>query len=50
MTVVDLGYGNPLGRDHDGMALQKMLGGGSAADAGKFVQKGVSAWFKPSGG
>ncbi len=50
MMVVDFGYGNPLGRDQEGMALQKMLGGGSAADAGKFVQKGVSAWFKPSGG
>jgi raffinose/stachyose/melibiose transport system substrate-binding protein len=50
MMVVDFGYGNPLGRDQEGQALQKMLAGGSAADAGKFVQKGISAWFKPSGG
>lgn len=50
MMVVDFGYGNPLGRDQDGEALQKMLGGTSAADAGKLVQKGISAWFKPSGG
>ncbi|MFL6051573.1 MAG: ABC transporter substrate-binding protein, partial [Actinoallomurus sp.] len=50
MMVVDFGYGNPLGRDQEGQALQKMLGGTSAADAGKLVQKGISAWFKPSGG
>jgi raffinose/stachyose/melibiose transport system substrate-binding protein len=50
MMVVDFGYGNPLGRDQEGEALQKMLGGTSAADAGKLVQKGISAWFKPSGG
>jgi raffinose/stachyose/melibiose transport system substrate-binding protein len=50
MMVVDFGYGNPLGRDQEGLALQKMLGGTSPADAGKLVQKGVSAWFKPSGG
>jgi raffinose/stachyose/melibiose transport system substrate-binding protein len=50
MMVVDFGYGNPLGRDQEGQAMQKMLGGTSAADAGKLVQKGISAWFKPSGG
>jgi raffinose/stachyose/melibiose transport system substrate-binding protein len=50
MMVVDFGYGNPLGRDQEGQALQKMLAGGSAADAGRFVQKGISAWFKPNGG
>ena len=50
MMVVDFGYGNPLAVDQDGEALQKMLGGTSAADAGKLVQKGISAWFKPSGG
>jgi raffinose/stachyose/melibiose transport system substrate-binding protein len=50
MMVVDFGYGNPLGRDQEGLALQKMLAGTSAADAGKLVQKGISAWFKPSGG
>jgi raffinose/stachyose/melibiose transport system substrate-binding protein len=50
MMVVDFGYGNPLGRDQEGEALQKMLGGASAADGGKLVQKGISAWFKPSGG
>jgi raffinose/stachyose/melibiose transport system substrate-binding protein len=50
MMVVDFGYGNPLGRDQEGLALQKMLAGTSPADAGKLVQKGISAWFKPSGG
>jgi raffinose/stachyose/melibiose transport system substrate-binding protein len=50
MMVVDFGYGNPLGRDQEGQALQKMLSGDSAADAGKLVEKGISAWFKPSGG
>ncbi len=50
MMVVDFGYGNPLGRDQEGEALQKMLGGESATDAGKLVQRGISAWFKPSGG
>lgn len=50
MMVVDFGYGDPLGRDQEGLALQKMLGGTSATDAGKLVQKGISAWFKPSGG
>ncbi len=50
MMVVDFGYGNPLGRDQEGLALQKMLNGTSATDAGRLVQKGISAWFKPSGG
>jgi raffinose/stachyose/melibiose transport system substrate-binding protein len=50
LMVVDFGYGNPLGRDQEGLALQKMLAGTSAAEAGRLVQKGISAWFKPNGG
>jgi raffinose/stachyose/melibiose transport system substrate-binding protein len=51
MMLVSFGYGNPLGRDATGEALQKMLNGdASAADAGKQIQKGIDAWFKPSGG
>ncbi|HEX6471157.1 MAG TPA: extracellular solute-binding protein [Streptosporangiaceae bacterium] len=50
MMVVSFGYGNPLGRDAEGTALQKMLNGdASASDAGKEIQKGIHAWFKPSG-
>src|SRR5918992_3896484 len=42
MMVVSFGYGNPLGRDATGEALQKMLNGdASAADAGKQIQKGI---------
>ncbi|HEU5156194.1 MAG TPA: extracellular solute-binding protein [Streptosporangiaceae bacterium] len=51
MMLVDFGYGNPLGRDAEGTALQKMLNGdASAADAGKEIQKGIGAWFEPSSG
>ncbi|HEY7485352.1 MAG TPA: extracellular solute-binding protein [Streptosporangiaceae bacterium] len=51
MMLVSFGYGNPLGRDAEGTALQKMLNGqASASDAGKEIQKGIDAWFKPSGG
>jgi raffinose/stachyose/melibiose transport system substrate-binding protein len=50
MMVVDFGYGDPLGRDQEGTALQKMLGGTSQASAGQMIQKGISAWFKPTAG
>lgn len=51
MMLVNFGYGNPLGRDAEGTALQKMLNGdASASDAGKEIQKGIDAWFKPSSG
>jgi raffinose/stachyose/melibiose transport system substrate-binding protein len=51
MMFVSFGYGNPLGRDVEGTALQKMLNGdASASDAGKEIQKGIRAWFKPTSG
>jgi raffinose/stachyose/melibiose transport system substrate-binding protein len=51
MMFVSFGYGNPLGRDTEGTALQKMLNGdASSSDAGKEIQKGIGAWFKPGSG
>ncbi len=51
MMLVSFGYGNPLGRDVEGTALQKMLNGdASASEAGKEIQKGIRAWFKPGSG
>ncbi|ASU85147.1 hypothetical protein CDO52_22245 [Nocardiopsis gilva YIM 90087] len=50
MMGVHFGYGDPLGRDAEGMALASLLLGElTAKEAGKQVQKDVAAWFEPKG-
>lgn len=51
MLLVDFRYGTPLGSDLAATGLQNMLLGKQNAQAvGSDIQKGVSQWFKPSGG
>jgi raffinose/stachyose/melibiose transport system substrate-binding protein len=51
MLLVDFRNGTPLGSDLAATGLQKMLLGKQTAPAvASDIQKGVSQWFKPSGG
>ncbi len=51
LMVVDFRYGNPTGTDLIGAGIQKMLlGRDSATGVAQSTQKGLSQWFKPSGG
>ncbi|MBB6170476.1 raffinose/stachyose/melibiose transport system substrate-binding protein [Nocardiopsis mwathae] len=50
MMGVHFGYGDPLGRDAEGMALAALLlGDVTAEEAGKQVQKDIGSWFEPNG-
>jgi raffinose/stachyose/melibiose transport system substrate-binding protein len=51
MMLVDFRYGTPLGSDLAATGLQNMLLGKQNAQAvASDIQKGVSQWFKPTGG
>lgn len=51
MMLVDFRYGTPLGSDLAATGLQNMLLGKQNAQAvSSDIQKGISQWFKPTGG
>jgi len=51
IMLVDFRYGQPTGTDLLGEGLQKMLlGSAQPAQVAASVQKGLSQWFKPTGG
>lgn len=51
LMLVDFRYGQPTGTDLAGEGIQKMLlGKAQPADVARDVQKGLSQWFKPTGG
>ncbi|HEY3631721.1 MAG TPA: extracellular solute-binding protein [Jatrophihabitantaceae bacterium] len=51
MMLVDFRYGTPLGSDLAATGLQNMLLGKQNAQAvASDIQKGISQWFKPTGG
>lgn len=51
MMLVDFRYGTPLGSDLAATGLQNMLlGKQNAQQVASDIQKGVSQWFKPTGG
>ncbi|HEY3713115.1 MAG TPA: extracellular solute-binding protein [Jatrophihabitantaceae bacterium] len=51
LMLVDFRYGTPLGSDLAATGLQNLLLGKQNAQAvGSDIQKGISQWFKPTGG
>jgi raffinose/stachyose/melibiose transport system substrate-binding protein len=51
LLLVDFRYGQPTGTDLMGEGIQQLLlGKTDAAGVAGSVQKGISQWFKPSGG